>query len=200
MTDSNQTPSVRVLKEGTIIREEGRVVDASSSITLVEAGGRRIIVDTGASRDMDLLKRLLAKSGTSPDSVSFVVNTHLHVDHIGCNELFEKARFVAHELEQPPVGTMKIKEPLELQRGVRIVPTPGHTRGSVTVFVSGDKKWAICGDAVPSQGNYEKHVPPSMNFDPRIALDSLDVIVGWADIIVPGHGAPFDILRKKYDG
>jgi glyoxylase-like metal-dependent hydrolase (beta-lactamase superfamily II) len=193
-------PKVTVLKDGTIVREGGRVVDASSSISLVEEGDLKMVVDTGLGRDLEFLIESLKKAALSPEEVTDVVNTHLHVDHVGCNDLFENARFVAHELEEPPVGTLKIKGPLELTPGVRVVPTPGHTLGSVSVFVSGERNWAIAGDAVPSKGNYEKHVPPSMNFDPRIALESLDVIIGWADAVVPGHDKPFDVLRKKYDG
>lgn len=198
MRSASPLPSVRVMREGYLERERGRVVDASSNVTLIQASGQSVVVDTGSPRDAELLPELFKKAGVSLGSVSVVVNTHLHIDHIGCNDLFENARFVAHKSEDPPVGTLRISEATDLVPRVRIVPTPGHTRGSISVFVSGAENWAICGDAIPTVGNYQKHVPPSLNVDSRLAVESMDLILGWADEVVPGHDKSFKVIGKKY--
>ncbi|MFF3653116.1 MBL fold metallo-hydrolase [Streptomyces sp. NPDC002181] len=62
----------------------------------VEAGGLRIVVDTGIGNakpranpawnglDTDFLQRLAA-AGFPPESVDLVITTHLHTDHVGWN-------------------------------------------------------------------------------------------------------------------
>nr|WP_326847268.1 MBL fold metallo-hydrolase [Streptomyces kaniharaensis] len=62
----------------------------------VEAGGLRIVVDTGIGNakpranpawnglDTDFLERLTA-AGFPPESVDLVITTHLHTDHVGWN-------------------------------------------------------------------------------------------------------------------
>ena len=74
----------------------GRLKMAIQSF-LVETGGRKVLVDTGLGNDKqgrkvpawngrtdDFLDRLTAAE-FGPDDVDVVVNTHLHVDHVGWN-------------------------------------------------------------------------------------------------------------------
>ncbi|WP_307789313.1 MBL fold metallo-hydrolase [Mycolicibacterium baixiangningiae] len=77
--------------------ESDRMVIALQS-WVVRSGGRTILVDTGAGsgrerpgmtpwfdqRESDLLA-VLAEAGVEPGDVDVVVNTHLHVDHVGGN-------------------------------------------------------------------------------------------------------------------
>jgi glyoxylase-like metal-dependent hydrolase (beta-lactamase superfamily II) len=92
-------------------------------------------------------------------------------------------------------GEVKDAKPLETDKeivpGVRIVHTPGHTMGSVSVFVKADQRYAIAGDAVPKYGNFEKMVPPRINVDEKLALESIKMIIRYADVIIPGHDPPF---------
>ena len=70
--------------------------------------------------------------------------------------------------------------------------TPGHTHGSITVVAdTNEGRVAAAGDALPTLGNYQKWVPPGINFDRRTALISMEKIVDAADIIVPGHDDKF---------
>ena len=190
-------PRVRLVRKGFVVRKGDVVVDASSSITLVEASGKKIMVDTGASDQCDKLLFDLKSMMLQPKDIDMVVNTHLHVDHCGCSDLFENARVYAHELEEPPVGHVRISGAVTLMPGIEIVPTPGHTKGSVSVFVSSDKRYAICGDSIPTKANFETHVPPFVAFDKDLAMKSMDMILGWAEMVVPGHDEPFPVVRKK---
>ena len=199
MIRTGEPCSVRVVCEGYLIRKGDQVVDASSSVCLIEACGRRIVVDTGSPHSLSVVKKAFESAGVAPKSVDFVVNTHLHIDHCGCNDLFEGARAVAHESEEPPAGTLKVRDSLELAPGVRAVHTPGHTEGSMSVFVDADSRYAVCGDAIPTRDNYEKHVPPFININPALAVASMDAILGWAQKVIPGHDKPFETIRKKYD-
>jgi len=191
------SPSVKVFCEGFIVREGMRVVDASSTVTLISTSGNNILVDTGAPHRREDLLSALDVSGLSCSSIAVVVNTHLHTDHCGNNELFGRARFYAHRSENPPKGTVRVDEKTTLGSGVSLVPTPGHTGGSVTVFVESDLRYAICGDAIPTKANYDSRAPPAVNIDPRLALASLDLISSWADVVIPGHGPPFRTIGKK---
>lgn len=196
VTASSDVPRVSVMMEGFLIREGANVLDASSTVVLVEAGSTRLVVDTGSTDRVGELTRLFRRRGIPLDSIRLVVNTHLHSDHFGGNGLFSGATVVAHPLESPPLGTKKVSQRVQLTPGVEVVPTPGHTAGSLSVFVRSDKKIVICGDAIPTRQNFDKHVPPSMNIDPKLAISSLDMIAGWADIVIPGHGPPFDVPAK----
>ncbi|MEV4799380.1 MBL fold metallo-hydrolase [Nonomuraea sp. NPDC049421] len=74
----------------------GRMVSALQSWVL-RSGGRTVLVDTGVGHDrerpgMGLFHRarseflaLLERAGVRPQDVDVVVNTHLHLDHVGWN-------------------------------------------------------------------------------------------------------------------
>ncbi len=190
-------PKVVVIQEGYIIRERNTVLDASSTVTMVESGRRRLVVDTGAPQRCSDLRGALSRLGLRARDFGHVVNTHLHVDHCGCNELFSAALMCAHKAESPPLGILVLDDELFLMPGVTVLHTPGHTPGSISVLVEADRRYAICGDAIPTKANYDSHSPPFINVDRRLALKSMDALLAWADMVVPGHGGPFEVLRKK---
>ncbi len=190
-------PIVRPVWSGYIVRRGTSIVDASSSVTYVEAEGESLLVDTGSPRDEEKLLATLDRMRIQPPSIRYVVNTHMHIDHCGCNDLFKSARVVAHESESPPPSSLRIRSAQGLLPGVEIVPTPGHSEGSISVFVESDKRYAICGDAIPTKDNFEKWVPPFINMDRGLALNSMEMIRSWADVIVPGHDSPIVVGRKK---
>ncbi len=190
-------PRVRLVRKGFLVRKGDVVVDSSSTVTLVEAGGKRILVDTGSFADRDKLLFDMKSMMLQPKDVDIVVNSHLHIDHCGCNDLFENARVYAHELEEPPIGNVRLSGAMTLMPGVEIIPTPGHTRGSVSLFVASDKRYAICGDAIPTKANYENNVPPLVAFDKDLARKSMEIVLGWAKMVIPGHDEPFAVVAKK---
>ncbi|HXT86690.1 MAG TPA: MBL fold metallo-hydrolase [Verrucomicrobiae bacterium] len=79
--------------------ERNRILLAMNCL-LIRAGGKTILVETGAGEKWDAkgrdiyaisekpgLPRELAKHGVKPEQVDIVVNTHLHFDHCGGNTL-----------------------------------------------------------------------------------------------------------------
>jgi glyoxylase-like metal-dependent hydrolase (beta-lactamase superfamily II) len=188
---------VEVLCEGWLVREAGEVAAASSTVTLVGTDAGPVLVDTGSrDRSADLLSAM-SRAGVRPGHVRHVVNTHLHMDHCGSNDLFPNAVFHAHALEDPPAGCRRVAGETRLAGGVRLVPTPGHTRGSLSVFVESDRRYAVCGDAIPTRANYESRVPPAKHFDRALAVRSMDMVLAWAETVVPGHDRPFEVVQKK---
>ena len=102
-----------------------------------------------------------------------------------------------------PFDAFFLSEDTEIIQGVRMVMTPGHTWDSASLFVpsSGDgMRYAIAGDAVPKRSNLEKKKVPALNVSREEAMRSMERIVRWADIVVPGHEAPFrtDGLKRLY--
>jgi N-acyl homoserine lactone hydrolase len=188
---------VRILRTGHIVREGVRIVDASSTVTLIMSGRQSVIIDTGSHSELEGLKRAMKEVSLHPDDVDTVVNTHLHMDHCGGNDLFLRAVFRAHGLERPPIGTSRVREGDVVAEKVSVMDTPGHTAGSVTILVDAERRYAICGDAVPTKANYDAGVPPSVHVDRRLAIQSMSRILSWADVVIPGHDAPFDVARKK---
>jgi N-acyl homoserine lactone hydrolase len=181
---------VDVLCEGAIRRDGKVVLEAHSSSTLVRTGRHTIVVDTSSFSYRSKILGSLERLGVKPDAVEILVITHDHHDHHENNELFPKAELIMFHSE--PV---KEDEESRIDDMARLVRTPGHTPESVSLFVESDKRYAIVGDALPIKDNYIKWVPPGLNYDPEKALRSMKRIVDWADIVIPGHDAPFEIRR-----
>ncbi len=183
---------VHLLVPGFIKRHQGIILEARSSSTLVKCPDHWIVVDTSTPDNRSQIGRALAELGIRPEEVDMVINTHSHFDHTGNNDLFPQALKLIHEDEGLSSGFKKVGEG-ELCPHVVILHTPGHTPGSLSVLVKAERRYVIAGDALPTKENYEKWVPPGLNYDPEIALASMRKIVENADIIVPGHGRPFEI-------
>ncbi len=197
---------VAVIKPGIVVRDRfGYILDARSTVTLISGGDLDIVVDTGVTDERDAIIAGLRRYDLTPADIDILINTHSHIDHTGNNELFSKARFIGHESED--WGTLPnnkcdlIKKNMEIYAGINIIETPGHTKGSVTVLLLGldtndlKHRFAITGDALPIMDNYLKWVPPGINYDPKLALESMKKIVDNAEMIIPGHDKPFKIIK-----
>ena len=135
-------------------------VDMPIYVHLIDHPAGRILVDTGftelhpAVADMEPTIRPLYEQGFDLQSVDHIINTHLHFDHCGGNRLFpnvpiyvqraelEDARtqpdYTIPEWVDPSAQTLNyvsIDGDHELLPGVRLLHTPGHTRGSQVVAV-----------------------------------------------------------------
>lgn len=140
----------------------------------------RVLVDTGLTAlhplvaDMDPRLYPLTEQGFDLSTVDIVVNTHLHFDHLGGNHLFagkpiyvqrrelEDARTqddytILEWVDAPGVEYVAIDGEFELLPGIRVVPAPGHTRGTQIVVVeTGDRPIAIVGDVAVSFGELDE--------------------------------------------
>jgi glyoxylase-like metal-dependent hydrolase (beta-lactamase superfamily II) len=141
---------------------------------LIRAPDQLVLVDTGLGpqpREFlpEVESRLLQQ--VEPESVDLVVHTHLHVDHVGWDGVFPRARYVVHRedwsffmvpwqiRERPHLHRL---EPLqeeglvdlvtgeaEVAPGIRVVPSPGHTPGHMHVRVEdGGEAAVVLGDVV----------------------------------------------------
>ena len=185
---------IKIIKPGIIIRDKlGIVHDARSTVTLIK-NKKNIIVDTGAIGEHKGIINGLKKEKLKPEDIDIVINTHLHPDHCGNNDLFVNAEFIAHEVELMPKSKFTaVRDEYEIDEKVKIIWTPGHTLGSISVLVREDKRYAVVGDAIPTQENYLTWMPPHINIDSKMAMESMKKIKELADVVIPGHGDMFTI-------
>ncbi len=206
---------------------------------LVEWGGGRLVVDTciGNDRPRALIGGTalatpflhdLERAGWTRDSVTTVVCTHLHVDHVGWNTMlvdatwvptFPNARYLigrrelAHwktdtDPEQrtilddsvAPVVDVGLVDLVEMEHRIdeeiRLVPTPGHTPGHVSVMIeSAGSRAVITGDMThhPSQLAHPEW-SSATDTDPR-ASEAMrrERFAQWADervLVLGTHYAP----------
>ncbi len=184
-----------------MIRREGQIIfEARSSATLVSRGERHLLVDTSGPQNRALLLQALEERGLTPENIEVVVMTHLHNDHEGNLDLFPRARRYAHRLEAPKPPYQIVDEGFEIWEGVRLLHTPGHTQGSLSVLVDAGETYALAGDAIPMEDNVRRWVPPGIHYDRELALASMSRLLHLADIVVPGHGPPFRTAKYRKDG
>jgi N-acyl homoserine lactone hydrolase len=175
--------------------------------------GKNLLIDTGMSRlhitdptatwrgtemvdvlvpvmsEEDDLQKRLAVLDIRPSDIDYVINTHLHFDHAGNNDLFENATFFVqrehYEFAKdnpafpnrywnlPALRYELLDGESELLPGIEVILTPGHAPAHQSVMVrlaeSGD--FVVCGDAVYTQANFD-HDSWGGQADPVTARDS----------------------------
>lgn len=179
-----------ILAVGSLIREGDTVIEAHSTSTLIRTDDMNIIVDTSSRFMKPAIKTSLKQLKVLPEDIDAIVLTHAHRDHTENNDMFKKASIYIRS-EETFNGAVQIDSDTQLCRDVRMVHTPGHTQGSMSVFVNADRRYVIAGDAIPTEDNFRKMVPPRINIDRKLAMESIKTIDDYADVIVPGHGFPF---------
>nr|WP_240464244.1 MBL fold metallo-hydrolase [Paenibacillus apiarius] len=134
-----------------------------------------VLIDTGFPGQIEDLRMAMKKVGVSLDKVKIVILTHQDIDHIGSlpeilRECGSKVQVYAHELDKPYIqGELpllkdgQIKNPpkgrvdntlidgqeLAFCGGIRIIHTPGHTPGHISLYLRRSKT-LIAGDSMYS--------------------------------------------------
>jgi glyoxylase-like metal-dependent hydrolase (beta-lactamase superfamily II) len=149
----------------------------------------------------------LAELGIGARDITIVINTHLHFDHCGWNRAFENARLLVHKDElvhahEPYRFQMRgyhrphfeglefeiVDREVEVTEGVRVVPTPGHTPGHISVVVDhGSDRYIFCGDTGPLKENIEKRNVIGITTDPVQCLESIDRLRSLEGTYVYSH-------------
>ncbi len=154
-----------LLADGRIVGSVGaHVIQTGSQTILVDAGnGPRIIDQHQIFLSGGELLRNLKQIGLTPDDITTVFYTHLHIDHVGwtgriANETytytFPNARHLVRSAEwqrfkRPAAGPFGIEETLQLldpliefieegqflAPGVTVLAAPGHTVGHAALLI-----------------------------------------------------------------
>lgn len=177
----------RVLFEGYV--NEGPDLRVGSTVGFVHDGEALIVVDPGlvptTSAILDPLKTL----GVEPGDVTDVVFSHHHPDHTVNAALFAEARI--HDvmaIYHHDLWTSRPAEGFEVSPHVRLIETPGHSREDITTLVEATDGvsafthlwWTADG---PADDPY--------TFDRQVLRTQRERVLGLAQRIIPGHGAPF---------
>lgn len=188
-----------------------------AAIYLIDFAGDLVLIDAGAGRSSTQIVRNIEMLGLEFNSISHLILTHCHIDHIGSAPFFQKyyeTKIVIHELDAPPVETgdsiataanwyettfpptkidVKLKGREEvLQFGaeeLHCLHTPGHTPGSISVYLDRDGKRVLFGQDI--------HGPFNKAFGSNIEdwKKSMQLLLGLnADILCEGH---FGIFQPK---
>jgi glyoxylase-like metal-dependent hydrolase (beta-lactamase superfamily II) len=189
------------------------------SVTLVQAGGRLLLVDTGSYGDRALLLANLRAAGVSPGEVDDVFLTHFHYDHVLNFDLFNNAVFHLSEKEIRYVtqgGFNRVNDPyvpaiayprlapqlkpfageVELLPGLRTVPLPGHTPGMTGLLLE-QERVLIAGDGVKNAREFLLRQAPPAFAGREEALQSYARAAAVAQTIIPGHDQPFRLPVRE---
>jgi len=174
----------------------------------------------------------LARLGVRPEEIDTVINTHLHWDHCTNNDLFPNATIYVQRAELqyaiaplplhawaydsiefengepllPPFLRARLtllEGDLEIAPGVSVLLTPGHTPGSQSVVVKGEKKaYVLAGDNVPLYDNLPGRdtphfTPNGIHVDLEAYYRSFRRIEAVGGEILPSHDSRV-LDRERY--
>jgi glyoxylase-like metal-dependent hydrolase (beta-lactamase superfamily II) len=173
-----------------------RIRLAQVSAYLLIRGSEAAIVDLGPADSAKEIQAALKLAGVDWRAVRHIILTHNHDDHVGAAaevQMLTKATIHAGTADIPDIKSKRSIEPVQDGDevfGLKIVETPGHTQGHISVFdessgvmVAGDALRTSNGTVVGSDSLYTSDEARAAASVQRLA--ALDV-----KAILPGHGLP----------
>jgi glyoxylase-like metal-dependent hydrolase (beta-lactamase superfamily II) len=153
-----------------------QVDGVNGNVYLVEDDAKLTLIDTGLPRSSGKIIKYIKQLGYEPSSVSTVILTHFHIDHVGSAKKMQEltnAKIAVHEVEADVVTAKKsppkpkkllvkalnsifkatpvepdllIKDGDKIS-GLLVIHTPGHSEGSISLLDE-KRKVMFVGDAV----------------------------------------------------
>jgi glyoxylase-like metal-dependent hydrolase (beta-lactamase superfamily II) len=188
-----------------------------AAIYLIDFEGTLVLIDAGAGKSFSQIVRNIEMLGLNPANISHLILTHCHIDHIGSAPFFNDrygTKILIHELDAKAVengdtlktaanwyGTTfpptkvdrKLSSSHEIlkfgQEELHCLHTPGHTPGSIALYLDRDGKRVLFGQDI--------HGPFNAAFGSDIEAwkKSMQILLALnADILCEGH---FGIFQPK---
>jgi glyoxylase-like metal-dependent hydrolase (beta-lactamase superfamily II) len=155
---------------------------------------------------------------TSPDEIDLIIHTHLHNDHCENDSFCENAEIVVQKKEYEfmmdphPIDfrydSMLLEDAIEdkrvtvidgneeIEKGIELILTPGHTPGGQSVAIdTKDGKAIITGfccimdnfNPPPKAKRFMEVIPPGIHTDVVEGYNSVLRVKELADIVLPLH-------------
>ena len=163
-----------------------------SSVMLVRDGDALIVADPGMVARRSLILDPLAALGVKPESVTHVFLSHHHPDHTVNIALFPNAEVVDFWARyKDDLWLDHEGEGYALSPNTQLWLTPGHSEEDATLIVRAD-------DGVHALTHLWWHSDRTPEIDP-LGSDQAAIVrhrervLAVADVVVPGHGAPFRV-------
>ena len=178
VADGFEFNGIRIIKDGVV------------SVAVIPVGnGKVILLDAGYDHAGKAILTELSRRKLTPESVTAILLTHSHPDHVAAIDLFPSAEVMAVEPEMPllegraswrgplmrlfpRLGGVKVAhvlhdgETLTLsQVSARVFLIPGHTPGSAAYLVNGV---LFLGDAADISNDGKIQDPPWITSDHRV--------------------------------
>ena len=164
--------------------------NTASTCTLVRDGDLAVVVDPGLAPSQEAILGPLRAFGLEAADVTDVVISHHHPDHCLNVALFPRARVHDHWAIYDFNGRWDDVdcEGRVLSPSIQLIRTAGHSAEDLStvagtpegVVVMTHLWWTAAG---PAEDPYSP--------DPAALHASRERVLGFADLIVPGHGEPF---------
>jgi 4-pyridoxolactonase len=146
--------------------------------------------------DEQTIPAQLESCGFGLGNVTAVVNSHLHIDHVGGNQLF-KGTDVRHLIHEKELAQARNHAPFEffgysdktwdyeganietfsgdteLAPGLWVYETPGHTVGHVSVLVDGEQPLLFAMDVAYTSAAMERGIQPGFHHTPVDGVRSI---------------------------
>jgi hydroxyacylglutathione hydrolase len=175
-----------------------------------------VVIDPGA--DCDMVLAAVARLGLK---IKYLINTHGHFDHVGCNRQVQKetgAEFLIHEkdlallmmasrsahkyglvVDDSPAPSRYLTDGMRLdfgRRSIEVLHTPGHTEGGCCLLLR-HEKLVVTGDTLFADSVGRTDLPGGSH---EVLIASIqDKLMPLEDdtVVWPGHGPSTTIGRER---
>ncbi|ACM23858.1 MBL fold metallo-hydrolase [Thermotoga neapolitana] len=187
-----------------------------STVVYLEHESRKILIDPGNLPSIDELEKRFSEIGVSPEEITDVFFTHLHLDHIFNSIFFENATFYVHEsyatknyrsfgpllgrLYSQVISSWKRIVPLKgsevlMDGKMKVFHTPWHAREhlSFLLYTENMGRVLVTGDVIPNRLSYYDIIKGYEEGHAKRFLSD----VGDVDLLVFPHDAPLKPEVKR---
>ncbi|MDD4939346.1 MAG: MBL fold metallo-hydrolase [Candidatus Omnitrophica bacterium] len=178
------------------------------------ASGRAMIIDPGDEKRK--IERVLRKHALKAE---FIVNTHGHIDHIGCDDKFGIPVYI-HRADSAMLGNAELNLSSFLGEGLRFEPeikimedkdnialdgiemevihTPGHTPGGICLLMRKPKdKILFSGDSLFYHGVGRTDFPGASGTSLINSIKQKLFLLSDDTVVYPGHGPSTTIGEER---